>query len=161
MGFEIERKFLVRDDSWRRHPGTTRLLVQWYLSTDPKRTIRVRRDSGGYILCVKGETTGMTRKEVEAPIPIAEDVASELMGLRAEGTYLVRKTRTKIIIGDLTWEVDEFHDENKGLVVAEVELEHEDQQIVLPFWIGEEVTYDHRYSNSTLSKKPYQLWTTK
>ena len=153
MGKEIERKYLVRGDAWRKLAQGVRYR-QGYLSTVKERTVRVRTvDDRGY-LTVKGVTVGATRKEFEYDIPRAD--AALLLEMCEQP--LVEKVRYKIPFGGLTWEVDEFEGANRGLVVAECELSSEDQRIELPPWIGEEVTADPRYFNSNLSAHPFSKW---
>lgn len=155
MGKEIERKFLVReDDGWRSESG--QVYRQGYLSTVKERTVRVRTiDDQGY-LTIKGITRGATRREYEYEIPV--DEATELLDELCERP-LIEKKRRKIPYAGLTWEVDEFFGDNDGLIVAEVELEDEEQDFEKPPWIGEEVTDDPRYFNANLVDHPYSQWT--
>jgi adenylate cyclase len=153
MGKEIERKYLVRGDEWRKLATGVRYR-QGYLSTVKERTVRVRTvDATGY-LTIKGITVGATRKEFEYDIPAAD--AAVLLELCEQP--LVEKVRYKIPFGGLTWEVDEFEGANQGLIVAECELSSEDQKIELPTWIGEEVSGDPRYFNSNLIAHPFSKW---
>jgi adenylate cyclase len=153
MGKEIERKYLVRGEDWRKLARGVRYR-QGYLSTVKERTVRVRTvDERGY-LTIKGVTVGATRKEFEYDIPAAD--AAALLELCEQP--LVEKVRFKIPFGGLTWEVDEFEGANRGLIVAECELSSEDQRIELPPWIGEEVTGDPRYFNSNLIAHPFREW---
>ena len=148
MPLEIERKFLVTGTAWRS-PDAQRL-VQGYLSRDKARTVRVRIAGPLAFLTIKGATSGASRVEFEYPIPLAD--AEALLGL-CEGP-LIDKVRHRVAFGGLLWEVDEVLGENAGLVVAEVELEREDQAVDLPPWVGEEVTHDPRYFNSNLVNRP-------
>lgn len=154
MGREIERKFLVKeDDGWRSESG--KVYRQGYLSTVKERTVRVRTiDDEGY-LTVKGITRGATRREYEYEIPV--DDATEMLDDLCERP-LIEKKRRKIEYDGLTWEVDEFFGENEGLILAEVELEDEDQDFNKPEWIGVEVTDDPRYFNANLVDHPYSEW---
>jgi CYTH domain-containing protein len=153
VGKEIERKYLVRGDDWRKlAPGVR--YRQGYLSTVKERTVRVRTVGDRGYLTVKGVTVGATRKEFEYDIP-ADDAA---LLLEMCEQPLVEKLRFKIPFGGLTWEVDEFEGANQGLIVAECELSAEDQRIELPAWIGEEVTGDPRYFNSNLIAHPFSRW---
>lgn len=154
MGKEIERKFLVAGDEWRKlAKGTS--YRQGYLSTVKERTVRVRTiDDKGY-LTIKGITVGASRAEYEYEIPVAE--ANEMLTNLCEKP-LVEKNRYKIKQGDLTWEIDEFLGDNLGLTVAEIELEDEAQKFDKPSWIGQEVTGDPKYFNSNLTKNPYTKW---
>ena len=154
MAKEIERKFLVAGDEWKKLAQGTHFR-QGYLSTVKERTVRVRTiDDKGY-LTIKGITVGATRLEYEYDIPASD--ANEMLADLCEKP-IIEKHRYKIAFDGLTWEVDEFHGENEGLVVAEVELTSEDQQFEKPSWIGEEVTSDPRYYNSNLIAHPYTTW---
>lgn len=154
MPREIERKFLLSGDGWRAL-GAGVPYRQGYLSTVPGRSVRVRlvRDKG--YLTIKGITVGATRAEYEYEIP-AED-ASEMLSNLCERP-LIEKTRYRVEYHGLTWEIDEFDGDNAGLVIAEVELEAEDQAISLPEWVGKEVTGDPRYYNASLIANPYTQW---
>ena len=154
MPLEIERKFLVRDESWRV-PGTGTLYRQGYLSTVPERSVRVRliRDKG--YLTVKGASSGAARAEYEYEIPGVE--AREMLDNLCERP-LIEKTRYCVEFQGLTWEIDEFEGSNAGLVIAEVELEEVDQAVSLPDWVGKEVTGDRRYYNASLIAEPYSVW---
>jgi CYTH domain-containing protein len=154
MGLEVERKFLVTGDAWRGlgQPVSVR---QGYLCSDPMRTVRVRRAGDQAWLTVKGMSIGASRLEFEYPIPL-EDATDMLEGFCDQP--ILEKRRTRIPIGDITWEVDEFLGENLGLIVAEVELRNPAQPIALPDWIGTEVTGDARYYNSRLLAHPYSRW---
>ncbi len=154
MAQEIERKFLVTGDAWRELAEGT-MYRQGYLSTVEDRTVRVRTVGAKGYLTVKGITVGATRTEFEYEIPVADaDTMLDELCIRP----LIEKTRHKIPFDGLVWEVDEFAGDNDGLVVAEVELSHEDQELRLPNWIGEEVTGDPRYYNANLVVHPYKAW---
>ncbi len=154
MGQEIERKFLVKGDAWRKSASGIRYR-QGYLSTAKKRTVRVRVAGESAWLTVKGENQGAVRSEFEYEIPLidAEQLLDELCK-----RPLIEKIRYHIPAGQLTWEVDEFFGENAGLIVAEVELYSPEQEIDLPSWVGEEVTEDPRYYNANLIKNPFKDW---
>jgi CYTH domain-containing protein len=152
MGVEIERKFLVRSEAWRQGAGER--MVQGYLNRDKARTVRVRLAGTQAFLTVKGASVGATRAEFEYPIAAAD--AQALLAL-CDGP-LIDKTRYRIAVGDLVWEVDEFCGDNAGLVVAEVELPSEDAVFSKPEWVGQEVTHDARYFNSNLSSHPFTRW---
>jgi adenylate cyclase len=156
MGVEIERKFLVSSDAWRRL-GEPVLLRQGYLSADPMRTVRVRIEGEQGVLTIKSKNEGASRGEWEYPIPLQD--AEELLDRLCERP-LVEKYRRRIDHQGFTWEVDEFLGENAGLVVAEIELPAEDAVFALPDWIGREVTGERRYYNSSLIRLPYSKWTT-
>lgn len=150
MATEIERKFLVSNASWDDgSPGTR--IAQGYLSTDPGRSVRIRLAAEQAWITIKGRTEGISRPEFEYSIP-AED-AQELLSLCLSG--IIDKTRYRIPFGGHIWEVDVFHGANEGLVLAEIELAKESISPELPPWLGEEVSADFRFANSSLSKQPY------
>jgi len=155
---ETERKFLVDHDAWKKlkkPPGQT--LYQGYLCADEKKTIRVRVVGEQGFITIKGEPTGCSRREFEYPVPGIE--AAEILNLFTKN--IIRKTRYRIHYKNLLWEVDEFHDENNGLILAEIELNNENDCFEKPDWIGMEVTTDRRYYNSYLSVHPYSGWINK
>lgn len=154
MATEIERKYLVVDDAWRSLAAGT-VFRQGYLSTVKERTVRIRVVGDRGYLTVKGLTVGAVRSEFEYEIPIAD--AEQMLNELCERP-LIEKTRYVIEANGLTWEIDRFSGVNEGLVVAEVELEDEAQPIVLPEWIGEEVTHDARYFNANLISHPFSEW---
>ena len=151
---EIERKFLVAGDFRTEASGSSRI-IQGFLSSTPGRTVRVRvRGDRGYIT-VKGPAKGLTRFEWEKEIPVGE--AEVLLRLCEPG--MIDKTRWLVPSPDgHTWEVDEFHGDNEGLVVAEIELGSETEDFERPAWLGREVTGERRYFNSSLTKCPYKDW---
>ena len=154
MAEEIERKFLVAGEDWRALSRGTRYR-QGYLSTVKERTVRVRTVGDKGFLTIKGVTIGATRSEYEYEIPAAD--ADEMLDDLCEKP-IIEKNRYKILLDDVTWEVDEFLGVNDGLVVAEVELQSEDQSFPKPDWIGEEVTDDPRYFNANLVARPFSTW---
>lgn len=154
MGVEIERKFLLRGDGWMSL-GEPVLFKQGYLSSHKERLVRVRIEGERAVMTIKGANKGATRGEWEYEIPVA-DAAELLDGLCEQP--LIEKYRRRITFAGNVWEVDEFLGANAGLVVAEIELQSEDQQFDKPDWIGEEVTDDLRYLNSSLIKHPYSAW---
>jgi CYTH domain-containing protein len=154
MSTEIERKYLVKGDDWKKQ-GTGQAYRQGYLSTHPDRTVRVRLVGEKGYLTIKGRTTGATRAEYEYPIPFAD--AQGLLDQLCQQP-LIEKVRYRIPYEGLVWEVDEFTGENLGLVVAEVELVAEQQAIVLPPWVGREVTAEARYYNANLMSYPFSQW---
>jgi len=155
MGIEIERKFLLKNDGWRGL-GQPTLMRQGYLVADPVRTVRVRIEGERAVITIKSKTTGASRGEWEYEIPVPD--ATELLDRLCEQP-LVEKVRHRIEHAGHTWEVDEFKGENAGLVVAEIELGSEDEAFERPDWIGQEVTSDPRYYNSSLIRLPYSKWT--
>jgi adenylate cyclase len=154
MPREIERKFLVSGDDWREGATGTGFR-QGYLSTVKERTVRVRTTDDRGFLTVKGITVGATRAEYEYEIPFAD--ATAMLDDLCERP-LISKTRYRIDHAGHTWDIDEFHDENDGLVIAEVELGSEDEEVDLPDWVGAEVTDDPRYFNANLIDHPYGEW---
>lgn len=153
---EIERKFLVESDAYRDEAHKQEVILQGFLSSVPQRTVRVRKvDSLGWIT-VKGigNASGTTRFEWEREI--AGHEAADLLELCEPGR--IDKTRYYIRRGTHTFEVDEFHGENKGLVIAEIELEEETESFEHPSWLGEEVTGQNKYYNASLSKLPFTKW---
>ena len=153
MGTEIERKFLVNTSEYPKTDGV--VYRQGYLPTERGTTVRIRTTDTGAVISIKGATVGISRKEYEYSIPVAD--ANEMLSSLCSG-YIVEKVRYRIQQGDLVWEVDEFQGENKGLVVAEVELSSADQEVMIPNWVGEEVSADLRYTNLALSRTPYRFW---
>ena len=153
MAAEIERKFLVADDSWcDGTPGVR--MAQGYLSLDPDRTVRVRLAGDNAWLTIKGRTEGITRAEFEFAIPT--DDAQMLLAICLPS--LIDKTRHEISYRGHLWEIDVFHGDNEGLVIAEVELADESISPALPPWVGAEVSSDTRYFNSRLATAPFKSW---
>lgn len=155
MGLEIERKFLVADDSWKAsgEPGVE--LRQGYLNLEQRCSIRVRTDGQHGWLNIKGATIGAQRQEFEYEIPL--DDAEQLLKQFAIGP-LIEKTRHRVPYGVHVWEVDVFGGANGGLVVAEIELDDPQQEFERPSWLGPEVTDDIRYYNTSLTRNPYANW---
>jgi adenylate cyclase len=154
MAKEIERKFLMKNDSWRGLASGEHYR-QGYLSTAKERTVRIRTVGHTGFITVKGINTGATRSEYEYEIPFID--ATEILEELCERP-LIEKMRYRIPFAGLTWEVDEFEAENKGLITAEVELKEENQAVSIPDWIGQEVTGDPRYYNSNLVARPFSRW---
>ena len=155
MAVEIERKFQVNKEKWQqvKKPEGS-YLRQGYLLTDPEKTIRVRvKKETGY-LTIKGKNEGATRAEYEYPIPLID--AEELLDKFASA--VISKVRFEIPVAGKIWEVDEFSGDNSGLILAEIELNTEEEKFTLPDWVSEEVTHDKRYYNSQLSMHPYKDW---
>ena len=153
MGIEIERKFLVKDDSWKTDADTGRVCRQGYLLSDQGMTVRVRVIGAQGFLTIKGPTIGITRKEFEYEIPAVD--AEALLALCGN---LVEKVRYLVPHAGLVWELDVFAGGNEGLVMAEIELESEGRKFELPAWAGEEVSGDHRYYNACLAAHPFTGW---
>jgi adenylate cyclase len=155
MAIEIERKFLVNKDKWNELQKPEGLLVrQGYLLTEPEKTIRVRIVGHQGYIAIKGKTKGTKRSEFEYEIPLQD--AKELF--QNFSIVTISKIRYEIVHHNKCWEVDEFLDENAGLITAEIELENEGELFDLPDWIDKEVTSDVRYYNSNLSVNPFTHW---
>lgn len=153
MKYEIERKFLVKDQ-WPR-PDEGLHCKQGYISADAERIVRIRIMGEKGWITIKSIKTELTRIEYEYEIPIDEaDFLLENVCMKP----LIEKKRYTVSSLDMIWEIDEFYGANSGLIVAEVELEHEDQQIQIPEWAGTEISDDPRYFNANLSKAPYTTW---
>jgi adenylate cyclase len=154
VGKEIERKFLVRDTSWKEGAKGVPYR-QGYLAVGPPVAVRVRIAGGKALLNVKRATLDISRDEFEYQIPL-EDAEAMLDGL-CEG-LLIEKMRYKVIYAGVLWEIDVFEGANEGLVVAEIELSDPEQHFEHPPWLGEEVSGDPRYLNTSLSRFPYSQW---
>ena len=162
MGIEIERKFLVVGEAWRSAARRSARMAQAYLNDAAalaagreQCSVRVRIAGEQAFLNIKSREVGPSRQEFEYPLPLND--AHALLELCCGG--MIDKTRHYIQVGAHLWEVDEFLGENQGLVVAEVELDAEDESFELPEWAGREVTQDLRYYNLSLSERPYDRWT--
>ncbi len=153
MGIEIERKFLVNQLPSTLSPGL--VICQGYMLNQKDRVVRVRTKGDNGFLTIKGKTVGTRRREFEYKIPLTD--AQQMLTLFCEPP-LVEKTRFKIEFKGFEWVIDQFAGKNSGLVVAEIELDHESQVFETPPWAGEEVSHDPRYYNSNLIKHPYSTW---
>jgi adenylate cyclase len=153
---EIERKFLVKNDSFKKEAFAKNHIAQGYLSSVPERTVRVRIKGEKGFLTIKGASndSGLSRFEWENEIPVSE--AKSLLLLCEKG--VIDKTRFEIKKGNHVFEVDEFYNDNEGLIVAEIELDSENDTFEKPDWLGKEVTGDIRYYNAYLSKNPFKNW---
>lgn len=152
MSKEIERKYLVLDQSYKQHAKGV-LYRQGYLSFHP--SVRIRIIGQRALLTIKGASTGISRSEFEYEIPLQDGF--EMLRDLCRGP-VIEKYRYKMEYRGFTWEIDEFLKDNEGLVVAEIELENEEQTFDKPPFIGEEVTFDKRYRNSSLVSNPYKTW---
>ena len=154
---EIERKFLVKNDGFINEAYRKRRITQGYICSDANRSVRIRICEDEAFLTIKSATNkrGWSRYEFEQPIPL--DDAEELIKLCLPGR--VDKVRYYIKFAGKTWEVDVFHGENEGLIVAEIELESEEETFVLPDWVGQEVSGNPQYYNMMLAKHPFSKWT--
>ncbi|MDA0740292.1 MAG: CYTH domain-containing protein [Bacteroidetes bacterium] len=154
MAKEIERKFLVSTNNWKDDVSSTHVFRQGYLSYDSERTVRVRATEVSGFLTIKGITTGLTRDEFEYEIPLADALALLQLCERPA----IEKKRYLVPHGAQIWEIDVFEGVNTGLVVAEIELQSEDEAFEKPTWLGKEVSGQRKYSNSALSLLPFKDW---
>ncbi len=155
MPKEIERKFLLKNDNWRRAVVSKTRLVQGYFISTGGPGIRVRIAGDAGFLTIKGELKNFTRSEFEYRIPAAE---AEAMLREFCGTRLVEKYRYLVRVGKHVWEVDEYLGLNSGLYTAEIELASEEEEFERPDWLGKEVSLDRRYGNGSLAQKPFTKW---
>lgn len=153
---EIERKFLVTSDAFLKQFKTQNRIVQGYLSSVPKRTVRIRIKGEKGFITIKGKTneSGLSRMEWEKEINVKE--AEQLLQICESG--VIDKIRYEVQLGNHVIEVDVFEGANKGLIVAEIELQSENEFFEKPDWLGKEVTGDVKYYNAYLSKNPYMSW---
>lgn len=155
MANEIERKFLLRNDSWRQQVFRTKSIRQGYLVSDEIRSVRVRIADDEAHLNIKSATLGISRSEYEYAIPLQD--AQELLDTLCRRP-LLEKTRHFLQDGNHLWEIDVFAGDNAGLVVAEVELKEAEETFERPPWLGEDVSHDKRYYNACLIDNPYKNW---
>lgn len=155
MGIEIERKFLVKDDSWKSQAARHVDYRQGYLNEIEACSIRVRVEKDKAFLNIKSAILGLCRHEYEYEIPLSE--GHEMLNAFSLGA-VIEKRRFFVDYAGYTWEIDVFKGENDGLVVAEIELSAEDERFDLPSWVGDEVSHDPRYYNVCLVKHPYKSW---
>jgi CYTH domain-containing protein len=156
MKQEIERKFLVTDDSWRATAGPGKVCCQGYITSGPTgATVRVRLLGGQGFLTIKGPAQNISRPEYEYEISAAD---AEYMIENLCEDRLISKKRYTLKDRGMTWEIDEFSGLNEGLIVAEIELESEIQPFERPEWLGNEVTFDSRYTNAVLARNPFSGW---
>lgn len=153
---EIERKFLIVSDAYKKQAFSQKHIVQGFLNTNPERTVRVRIKGNQGFLTVKGKgnDSGVARFEWEKEISVRE--AEELLKLAEPG--IIDKIRYEVQLGKHVYEIDEFSGDNKGLVIAEIELSSENENFEKPDWLGIEVSGIKKYYNSQLSKNPFKLW---
>jgi adenylate cyclase len=153
---EIERKYLVTSLEFKNEYYTKNEIAQGYLSSNPERTVRIRIKGNKGYLTIKGigNESGASRFEWEKEIELNE--AKQLLKLCEKG--VIEKTRYEVKSGNHVIEVDEFHGDNNGLIIAEIELENENESIEKPHWLGNEVTNDERYYNSYISLNPFKNW---
>ena len=153
---EIERKFLVISEAFIGESFAQKRIVQAYLSSVPERTVRIRIKGDKGFITIKGKSndSGTTRLEWEKEISLSE--AESLLSICESG--IIDKIRYEVKVGNHVFEVDVFSGENEGLIIAEIELQSENEWFEKPIWLGEEVTNDERFYNSFLSKKPFKTW---
>jgi adenylate cyclase len=153
---EIERKFLVTSFQFKKEAFAKKSILQGYISSNPERTVRIRTNGRDGFITIKGKSNkgGMTRFEWEKIISLEE--ATALLKLCEEGA--IEKIRYEVKVGNHVYEVDEFFGENEGLLMAEIELESEDEAFEKPSWLGKEVTNDEKYYNAYLSNNPFTKW---
>lgn len=155
MAIEIERKFLLRDDSWRSAAQTSQVFRQGYLNNETRCSIRVRTTNDQAWVNIKSVTIGAQRQEFEYEIPVSDgNTMLSTLALRP----IIEKRRHFIELGHHLWEIDEFFGDNSGLIVAEIELQSPDESFERPGWLGKEVTEDVRYYNTSLCRHPYKDW---
>ena len=152
MAVEIERKFLVKDLSWKDSATSFKEFQQGYFPTGDGVTVRARIAGDKARLTIKGPVSGISRAEFEYPIPVADAVAF-LAGFCAKPVII--KRRWYVPFGGFTWEIDEFAGQNAGLIVAEIELDSPDREFPVPPWLGREVSHEPRFRNSRLVRHPY------
>ena len=155
MATEIERKFLVANDNWRKQVTRQKTIKQAYFGPPNMASIRIRIDGDSANINIKSATLDIVRKEYEIPVPMAD--AEEMLQHLCERPF-IEKVRHIVPQGDHVWEVDEFSGDNQGLIVAEIELSRPDEFFEKPDWLGEEVSHDERYYNVRLVKNPYKNW---
>ncbi len=155
MGVEIERKFLV-NENWKKdfQDLKGKIIKQGYLNQDPERTVRVRIKGDQGFLTIKGKNDNISRVEFEYEIPLSD--ANSLLNLCEHS--IIEKVRYEIKIENHIWEVDVFEGDNNGLIVAEIELNQENESFKVPNWVGLEVSLEDRYYNSNLSILPFKKW---
>ena len=156
MPIEIERKFLVKDLSWKDSAASFKDFQQGYFPTSDGVTVRARIAGDKARLTIKGPANGISRAEFEYPIPLT-DAVTFLADFCAKPVIL--KRRWYVPFGGFQWEVDEFAGQNQGLIVAEIELDSPDQEFPIPPWLGREVSGETRFRNSRLVRHPYAEWT--
>jgi adenylate cyclase len=155
MSTEIERKFLLENDSWRKDADEGLYMVQGYMGSNEKSSIRIRINGDTANLNIKSKTIGIQRSEYDYPIPI--DEAKEILESLCDKPF-IEKTRFHVMHDGHEWEIDVFAGDNEGLIVAELELDSVDENFTLPDWVGEDVSEDPRYYNICLVSHPFKDW---
>lgn len=154
MNKEIERKFLLANETWKPIADQGVSIKQGYLNSNEKLTTRIRTKAKQAFITIKGKTEGISRAEFEYEIPF-EDALSLL---KLCTNALIEKTRYEVKIDNHIWEIDVFEADNQGLIIAEIELNSEEEHFEKPSWLGTEVSYDARYFNACLAEKPFLEW---
>lgn len=155
MALEIERKYLVINEKWRDSVIKESIMKQGYLANAPNASVRVRVSGTEARLTIKGRSEGISRSEYEYPIPLRD--AEEILLNHVSGA-VIEKVRYQVRCGDHVWDLDVFAGANRGLIMAEVELDSEDERFRMPEWAGDEVSSDSRYYNVNLATHPYCDW---
>jgi adenylate cyclase len=155
MATEIEHKFLITNDKWRDNADEGTYLVQGYMGSNEKSSIRIRINGDSANLNIKSKTIGIQRSEYDYPIPVGE--AKEILESLCEKPF-IEKTRFQVMHDGHEWEIDVFAGDNEGLIVAEIELNSTDEEFSRPDWVGEDVSDDPRYYNICLVTHPYKDW---
>lgn len=154
MNQEIERKFLIKDNSWQENANQGVSIKQAYLHSDSQLTSRIRTKGIKAFITIKGKTTGISRAEFEYEIPYEDALYLFKMCKNAS----IEKTRYEVKIENHVWEIDVFEGENEGLIVAEIELNSEDEVFEKPSWLGKEVSFENKYFNACLAENPFKNW---
>ena len=155
MAKEIERKFTIINNNWKEAVSSSSRFRQGYMGTDEKASVRIRLEDDKANINIKSATLGIQRQEYEYDIPVTD--ANEMLDTLCHKP-LIEKTRHYVQHQGKTWEIDVFEGDNQGLVVAEIELDSEDESFTLPDWAGEDVSHDTRYYNVCLVSHPYKDW---
>lgn len=155
MGTEIEKKYLIVSDDWRKHADTGIYMVQGYMSSNEKSSVRIRINGDSANLNIKSKTIGIQRSEYDYVIPV--DEAKEILETLCDKPF-IEKTRFLVMHEGHEWEIDVFAGDNDGLIVAELELDSIDEKFALPDWIGDDVSNDPRYYNVCLVTHPFKDW---
>jgi len=157
MAIEIEKKFLIKHIPYEQITYSQKI-KQGYIVSDKNKVIRVRKKNNQYFITIKGNKIGLSRFEFEYSIP--KEDGEKLLDEFCENGF-IKKTRHYVTFEKHTWEIDEFHEKNEGLIVAEIELKSEDENFKIPDWILKEVTNEQRYYNMNLIINPFNIWTKK
>ena len=154
MAIEIEKKFLIKHIPFKQITCSHKI-KQGYIVKDINKVIRVREKNNQYFITIKGNKIGLSRFEFEYSIP--KEDGEKLLNEFCENGF-IKKTRHYVTFEKHTWEIDEFHEQNEGLIVAEIELKSENENFKIPDWFKKEVTNDSKYYNMNLLQKPFKTW---